>query len=127
MSGEHSPETEPKAEGAARGLGSLGNYQLFARLGAGGQADVYLAVSRGPMRFDKLVVLKCLKLDFTEDNDHVTMFLDEARLAARLNHPNVVQTFEVDEDRGVYYIAMEYLEGQPLSRVLRGNGVQESA
>ncbi|HEY2512358.1 MAG TPA: serine/threonine-protein kinase [Polyangiaceae bacterium] len=126
MTGEHRPETEPKSPGELRGYGSLGKYQLFARLGSGGQADVYLAVSRGPMRFDKLVVLKCLKFDVAHQSELVTMFLDEARLAARLNHPNVVQTFEVDQDRGVYFIAMEYLEGQPLSRVLRAPGIRES-
>ena len=126
MAGERRPEAEPKSRKALRGYGSLGKYQLFARLGSGGQADVFLAVARGPMRFDKLVVLKCLALDVAHQPELVTMFLDEARLAARLNHPNVVQTFEVDQDRGVYFIAMEYLEGQPLSRVLGAPGIRES-
>src|SRR5512140_2667533 len=114
-----SGEVTPKVEGEARGYGSLGKYQLFARLGAGGQADVYLAVARGPMRFNKLVVLKCLKSEVSEHPELVTMFLDEARLAARLSHPNVVHTFEVGEEGGTYFIAMEYLDGQPLNRLMR--------
>jgi eukaryotic-like serine/threonine-protein kinase len=126
MSGKHAPEAGPKVDGAAGVYGDLGKYQLFARLGRGGQANVYLAVSRGPMRFDKLVVLKCLRPEVADHRELVTMFLDEARLAARLNHPNVVQTFEVDTDQGIYFIAMEYLDGQPLNRVFRTRRAAEA-
>src|SRR5689334_3096969 len=90
---------------------SFGKYQLFASLGRGGMADVYLAVSRGPMGFNKLVVIKRLRPALAEEVSFRTMFLDEARLAARLNHPNVVHTYEVGEHAGIYFIAMEYLEG----------------
>lgn len=82
-------------------------------------ADVYLAVVQGPLGFNKLQVLKRLRAAGSgEDSYLVAMFIDEARLAARLNHPNVVQTNEVNEVEGEYFIAMEYLEGQPLSRVM---------
>jgi len=77
---------------------------------------VYLAASQGPRGFSKLVVVKELKREFTEDAEFSSMFVDEARLAARLNHPNIVQTYEVEEHDGHFFIVMEYLEGQPLSQ-----------
>ena len=95
----------------------LGKYQLLAVLGRGGMAEVFLALSRGAMGFDKLAVIKRLRPGLADDESFRTMFLDEARLAARLNHPNVVHTYEVGEHEGVYYIAMEYLEGQPLNKI----------
>ncbi|HEY8039064.1 MAG TPA: protein kinase [Polyangiaceae bacterium] len=93
-------------------------YQPFAALGEGGMAQVFLAVARGPMGFNKLVVLKRMRSQYAKDEAVVRMFLDEARLAARLNHPNVIHTYEVGEHEGRYFIAMEYLEGQPLNRIL---------
>lgn len=98
----------------------VGKYQLIAELGRGGMANVYLAVTTSPLGFDfsKLVVVKKLREHLKEDSEFVTMLLDEARIAARLNHPNVVQTLEVGEDRGEFFIAMEYLDGQALRRVL---------
>jgi serine/threonine-protein kinase len=98
--------------------GAFSKYRPIAELGHGGMAQVYLALASGPAGFNKLVVLKQLKEQLAEDADLVAMFLDEARLAARLNHPNVVQTNEVGNDGSRFYICMEYLEGQPLNRVL---------
>ncbi|MEM6791269.1 MAG: serine/threonine-protein kinase, partial [Myxococcota bacterium] len=108
---------------ANRGVGPtasrLGKYQLVAELGHGGMADVYLAVTADD-EFDvkKLTVVKRLRPQLAEDEDFVDMIVDEARLAARLNHPNVVQTLEAGRDGKHYFIAMEYLEGQPLHRIL---------
>ncbi|MCC6217312.1 MAG: serine/threonine protein kinase [Polyangiaceae bacterium] len=96
----------------------IGKYRLLATLGRGGMAEVFLAISQGPAGFSKLVVLKELRAELATDPDFLSMFMDEARLAARLRHPNVVQTNEVGEEAGRLYIAMEYLDGQPLSRVL---------
>jgi len=79
-------------------------------------AVVFLAASQGPRGFSKLVVVKELKEEFTQDVEFTSMFVDEARLAARLNHPNIVQTYEVEEQEGHFFIVMEYLEGQPLSQ-----------
>ncbi len=98
---------------------AVGKYQLLAVLGRGGMADVFLALARGPMGFSKLVVLKRLRRALADDKSFRDMFLDEARLAARLNHPNVVQTHEVGEYDGIYFIAMEYLEGQSLNKIIR--------
>jgi serine/threonine protein kinase len=107
---------------AARGISGAeaqeGKYRVLVELGQGGTAIVYLAVARGPSGFNKLVVLKALKKNLANDPEFRNMFLNEARLAARLNHPNIVQTNEVAEDEGVPVIVMEYLEGQPLSNLL---------
>jgi eukaryotic-like serine/threonine-protein kinase len=101
---------------------TLGKYRLIAELGHGGMAEVFLAVARGPAGFNKLLVIKQIRPQLAEDPDFLSMFLDEARLAARLSHPNVVQTNEVGEENHRYFIAMEYLEGQPLNRILHRMG-----
>jgi len=82
-------------------------------------AEVYLALARGPQGFKKLVVIKKLRAEMADQAVMVAMLLDEARLAARLLHPNVVQTLEVGEHEGVPFIAMEYLAGQSLDLVIR--------
>jgi len=80
---------------------------------------VYLALSHGPGGFSKLKVVKRLRPDLAADPAFLQMFLDEARIAARLNHPNVVQTFEVGFDGVNYFFEMEYLEGVSLDALLR--------
>ena len=90
------------------------NYQLIAELGRGGMGTAYLAVVQGPAGFNKFQVIKCLRPLLAEEPEFLRMFLDEARLAARVEHPNVVQTNEVGFDGKNHFIAMEYLEGQSL-------------
>jgi eukaryotic-like serine/threonine-protein kinase len=97
----------------------LGRYRLLLELGHGGMAHVYLALVSGLAGFSKLVVLKVMRDELREHPSSLNMFLGEARLAARMNHANVVQTSEVGEDAGRYFICMEYLEGQTLSRLLK--------
>ena len=109
-------EAPTKPEG---GTTAFGKYQLFASLGRGGMADVFLSVARGQMGFNKLAVIKRLRPALAEEAAFRNMFLDEARLAARLGHPNIVHTYEVGEQAGVYFIAMEYLDGQSLNKVLK--------
>jgi len=96
---------------------TLAKYRLIAKLGGGGMADAYLGVVSGADGFNKLYVLKVLRDDVDERDraDLLSMFQDEGRLAARLNHPHIVQSFEMGSDDGRHFIAMEYLEGQPLS------------
>jgi outer membrane biosynthesis protein TonB len=97
----------------------LGKYSVLRRLGAGGMAEVFLCKLQGIGGFEKHVVLKRIREDAANDVDFVTMFFDEARLAANLNHPNIVQTFEVDQLESMPYIAMEYVKGATLAQVLR--------
>jgi serine/threonine-protein kinase len=98
---------------------AFGKYTLIAKIGHGGMAEVFLAALSGPAGFTKLCVLKRLHPHLEEEPALIGMFLDEARLAARLNHPNVVQTYEVGDVEGLHFLTMEYLEGQSLARVLR--------
>src|SRR5438067_2420794 len=94
---------------AARHENLLGRYRLIAELGRGGMAHVFLAVVQGPGGFNKLVVVKEIQSHLVDDPDFFAMFLEEARLSARLSHPNVVQTNEVGQEGNRYFIAMEYL------------------
>jgi eukaryotic-like serine/threonine-protein kinase len=80
---------------------------------------VYLVATRGPGDFSKLLVLKELQAELAEEPAILEMFFEEARLAARLNHPNIVQTYEVGTEGTRHFIVMDYLSGRPLSRVLR--------
>ncbi len=111
--------SDPGLQQRLVGETSFGKYTLIAKIGHGGMAEVFLAAIRGPAGFTKLCVLKRLHPHLEEEESLVGMFLDEARLAARLNHPNVVQTYEVGDVQGLHFLTMEYLEGQSLSRVLR--------
>ncbi len=113
------PRVDAEAHIEATPTTAFGKYQLFASLGRGGMADVFLSVARGQMGFNKLAVIKRLRQALAEEPAFRNMFLDEARLAARLSHPNIVHTYEVGEQGGVYFIAMEYLEGQSLNKVLK--------
>ncbi len=98
--------------------GALAKHRILLELGQGGMANVYLAVARGPGDFHKLVVLKVLRASLADGAELYDMARGEATIAARLNHANVVQTYEVlhEVDRPV--IVMEYLEGQSLHSVV---------
>ncbi len=109
--------TRPTSHDRQRTASGDGRFRVIAEVGEGGMAKVYLAVARGFSGFNKLVVLKSLRSNLASDRACVDMFLHEARLAARLNHPNVVQTYEVIEEDGRPVMVMEYLEGQPLSQI----------
>ncbi len=97
---------------------SRSRYEVITSLGQGGMARVLLTISRGRAGVQKLLVVKELKDELKGDPDFVTMFLDEARIAARLNHPNVIQTYEVSDDGDHPQIVMEYLEGQSLAALV---------
>jgi eukaryotic-like serine/threonine-protein kinase len=100
-------------------LEALERYKLVARLGHGGMAEVFLAAWEVAPFVHRPVVIKRLHEHFTEDQNLVQMFLDEARLLCLLDHPHIVKTLEAGVIEGRCCIAMEYLEGQPLHRVLR--------
>jgi len=100
-------------------LESLERYRLLARLGQGGMAEVFLAAWEVAPFVHRPVVIKRLHPHFNDDPRLVEMFLDEARLITQLDHPNIVKTLEAGVIDGRCCIAMEYLEGQPLQRVLR--------
>ncbi len=96
----------------------LGRYELLGEIASGGMATVFLARSSGAGGFSRLVAVKRLHPHLENEEDFVRMFLDEARLAARIRHPNVVGTLDV-EDRDGLYIVMEYIEGVTLLQLTR--------
>jgi serine/threonine-protein kinase len=97
----------------------LGKYELVRRLAAGGMAEVFLARALGPMGFEKTLVLKRILPHLAEDPSFVEMFLAEAKLAAQLNHPNIVQIFDFGESQGEYFLAMEHIDGLNLRVLLK--------
>lgn len=98
----------------------LGKYRLLALLATGGMAEVFLAKTISVAGFEKLVVIKRILPNLAREERFVNMFLDEAKLAASLNHPNVIQIFELGQIGDRYFMAMEYLFGENASYVLRG-------
>src|SRR6266566_2778110 len=106
--------------GAGSLLGKrLGRYEILALLALGGTAEIYLASIGGTSGFEKYVVVKCLHDHLADDQEFVHMFLDEARLGATLDHSNIVQTLELGEQDGRYYMAMEFLAGMSLAMIAR--------
>ncbi len=97
----------------------LGRYELVSELGHGGMAKVYRARAAGPGGFEKTLVVKCILPHLAQDPQFIEMFLAEARLAARLNHPNLVQIYDFGEAEGAYFLAMEYIDGPTLRALLR--------
>src|SRR5262245_14853402 len=95
----------------------FGRYELLAHLAAGGTAEVYLARIVGEAGFAKIVVVKRLLEHLAQDREFVDMFLDEAKLGARLDHSNIVQTLELGQFDGRYFIAMEYVAGLSLAHL----------
>jgi serine/threonine protein kinase len=97
----------------------LGPYELIQRLATGGMAEVYLARRAGPHGFQKLVALKRILPQLARDEDFVAMFVDEARVCARLSHPNIVQVFDFGDHDGELFMAMEYVDGTTGARLIR--------
>ncbi|HEU4404922.1 MAG TPA: serine/threonine-protein kinase [Polyangiaceae bacterium] len=97
----------------------LGDYRVVDEIGIGGMASVHLARKDGAGGFQKWVAIKRIHPHLVEDDQFIHMFLDEARIAALISHANVAQVFDLGEDGGTYWIAMEYLHGEPLREVMR--------
>ncbi|MBX3259053.1 MAG: serine/threonine protein kinase [Labilithrix sp.] len=99
--------------------GTLGRYALFGEIAAGGMATVHLARLLGSVGFSRTVAIKRLHPHLAKDPDFVAMFLEEARLAARVRHPNVVATLDVVDEDNELFLVMEYVAGESLSRLVR--------
>ncbi len=96
----------------------FGKYVLLRKLAVGGMAEVFLAKAVGAEGFQRTVVIKRILPSYTEDDAFVSMFIDEARIAAALHHANIIQIIDFDKVDDAYYIAMEYVEGRDLRKVL---------
>ncbi|OJH41130.1 serine/threonine protein kinase [Cystobacter ferrugineus] len=103
---------------AARTPVPFGQYQLLERIAVGGMAELFLAHQSGPDGFDKPVVIKRIRSELSKQPAFVRMFLNEARLAAQLNHPNIVQIHDLGKVGDSYFIAMEYLFGRDTRKVV---------
>ncbi len=95
----------------------LGKYEILRKIETGGMAEIYLARAHGTAGFEKLVVLKRILPNVAEDPKFVQMFLDEARLAATLQHPNIADVYDVGEDKGTYFFTMEFVHGQDVRSI----------
>jgi serine/threonine protein kinase len=102
------------------GAATIGTYEVIRKLATGGMGEVYLAKQRGPVAFKRDVVLKKLHPGYTTNSEFVTMFLNEAQIAANLTHPNIIHIYELFEDDG-YVIAMEYVRGGTALSLLRSH------
>lgn len=105
-------------EGAAEPGTRFGQYHLLERIGVGGMAEVWKARMTGVEGFQKTVAIKRILPHLTDSSDFVDMFVDEAKLAAQLNHANIIHIYDLGKMGDDYYIAMEYVEGENLRRIL---------
>lgn len=97
----------------------LGRYELLIPIAAGGMAQVWAARLRGARQFQKIVAVKTMLPRLSEDEQFEQMFLDEASLASRVRHPNVVEILDLGEHSGVLYLVMEWIEGVPLNQLMK--------
>jgi serine/threonine-protein kinase len=97
----------------------FGKYTLIRRLASGGMAELFLAIQKSVAGFEKLLVIKRILPSMNHDRAFVDMLLHEARVAATLSHPNIVQIFDVGQENGQYFIAMEHVHGEDLRSIVR--------
>ncbi|MEO8553122.1 MAG: protein kinase, partial [Kofleriaceae bacterium] len=109
------PATDPQRPEATR----LGSYEILRKLARGGMAELFLARTVGPENFEKLVVLKKILPNFAANPKFVRLFLDEARLAATLDHPHIAHVYDMGKVDGNYFFTMEYVHGQDVRATLR--------
>jgi serine/threonine protein kinase len=97
---------------------TLGRYKLVKKIGAGGMAEVYLARAYGAQGIEKQLVIKRILPAYVRDAHFITMFVDEAQVASRLNHSNIVQIYSFEQIGRDYVLAMEYIDGADLTRLM---------
>ncbi|MBW2460693.1 MAG: serine/threonine protein kinase [Deltaproteobacteria bacterium] len=114
--GQPSPAGDPMSLAGQR----LGRYEVLTQLASGGMATVYVARAQGVAGFERLVAVKVMHPHMAHEEEFISMFLDEARLAALIRHPNVVPTLDIsDTDGRGFYLVMDYVEGDHLGALLR--------
>ncbi|HEX3473858.1 MAG TPA: protein kinase [Kofleriaceae bacterium] len=117
------------AQPSPRFLDKLGKYEVIRQIAVGGMAELYLARTVGMEGFEKLVCVKRILPQYANNPSFVNMFLNEARLAATLHHPNIAQVYDIGQEQGEYFFAMEYVHGEDLGRLVataQENGVPVS-
>lgn len=111
-------ETAKKKGKRGEGI-EYGSYVLLDKVATGGMAELFKAKRRGVQGFQKIVAIKRILSHLVENEEFVTMFIDEAKLAAQLNHPNIAQIYDLGKIANSFYIAMEYVEGYDLRNILK--------
>jgi len=104
---------------------TFGKYELVHKIGSGGMAEIYLARSFGAEGLEKILVLKRIRPEFAERPKFVAMFIDEAKIAVSLNHPNIVQVYEFGRVASDYFLAMEHVDGTDLGRMLAASRAKQ--
>ncbi|MCX6582070.1 MAG: protein kinase [Candidatus Aminicenantes bacterium] len=97
----------------------LGGYDIIGLIARGGMAEIYKAKRKGVKGFEKIIALKKILAGYGKDDKYIEMFVDEAKIAAELTHPNIVQIYDLGEKDDYYFIAMEYVSGKDLRLILR--------
>src|SRR5690606_7037113 len=116
------PQTPPMTDPLRQGR-RLGNNELILRIGRGGMATVWVARERRKdPRDDRLVAVKAMLTELTEEPEFVRMFIDEVQLVRSSRHPNVVTVYDVGEDDGVMWMSMEWVEGESLHSIIAEAG-----
>src|SRR5438552_289414 len=110
------PEMDPESAGLPM---RFGKYTLLRKLATGGMAELFLALQKSVAGFEKLIVIKRILPQMNTDQAFIDMLLHEARIAATLSHPNIVQIFDVGQVDGTYFIAMEHVHGEDIRSIVR--------
>ena len=97
----------------------VGGYDIIGLIARGGMAEIYKAKRKGVKGFEKIIALKKILAGYGKDDKYIEMFVDEAKIAAELTHPNIVQIYDLGEKDDYYFIAMEYVSGKDLRLILQ--------
>lgn len=112
------PAPHPEEEEPSDGI-KFGQYVLLEKIATGGMAEVWKARMKGVEGFQKIVAIKKILPHLSDNQDFIEMFVDEAKLAAQLNHNNIIHIYDLGKIQSSYYIAMEYIDGYDLKNILR--------
>jgi len=112
------PASHPEEDEATDGI-KFGQYVLLEKIATGGMAEVWKARMRGVEGFQKIVAIKKILPHLSDNQDFIEMFVDEAKLAAQLNHNNIIHIYDLGKIQSSYYIAMEYIDGYDLKNILK--------
>src|SRR4029077_2647179 len=112
------PPPHPEEEEPTDGV-RFGQYVLLEKIATGGMAEVWKARMRGVEGFQKIVAIKKILPHLSDNREFIDMFIDEAKLAAQLNHNNIIHIYDLGKIQNSYYIAMEYVEGHDLKTILK--------
>ncbi|MCK4835345.1 MAG: protein kinase [Candidatus Aminicenantes bacterium] len=114
-----SKEESPPVKAPAKKDDELGDYDILGLIARGGMAEIYKAKKKGVKGFEKVIAIKKILSGYGEDDKYIEMFVDEAKIAAELSHPNIVQIYDLGKKDDYYFIAMEYVQGKDLRLILK--------